>query len=170
MERFVDVAIPLPVDGPFTYAVPEELWERVEIGRRVLVPFRNKIRAGFVVGLSGSIADREEVKTVVDVPDEPPYLTGDLWRFLKWIAEYYLLRVGLVLRTALPSGSDRRSKPWAILTPEGRRWFGGKGDGIGLTLPGKLMRSGVMSYRDLAEIIGEGRVREAAERNWIVIE
>ena len=45
-EILIDVAIPLPISGPFTYRLPEGLSGRIDMGRRVLVPFRNKIRAG----------------------------------------------------------------------------------------------------------------------------
>ncbi|MFC1836069.1 primosomal protein N', partial [Thermodesulfobacteriota bacterium] len=77
---------------------------------------------------------------------------------------------GLVLKTALPPGSDRRSRPWVILTPEGRGWFGGMGDGEGLTLPAKLLKSGVMLGRELSDAIGPQQVEEALKREWIRIE
>ena len=48
--NLIDVAIPVPVESPFTYRVPDELLSSVEIGKRVLAPFRNKIVSGFVVG------------------------------------------------------------------------------------------------------------------------
>ncbi len=122
-DNLIDVAIPLPLEGPFTYRIPTELVSRAEIGRRVLVPFRNKIRAGFIVGICASDPGSQEIKYVVDIPEEEPYLTPELWTFIRWIAEYYLISTGLVLKTALPPGSDRKSRPWAILTPEGRAWF-----------------------------------------------
>lgn len=169
-SQLINVAIPLPLEGPFTYRVPESLLRRVEIGRRVLVPFRNKIRAGFIVDLNVSESDVEEIREVVDIPDEEPYLTADLWRFLRWMASYYLLPAGLVLKTALPPGSDRKSKPWAILTPEGRRWFGGMGDEQELTLPNKLLCNGVMPGKDLTQVIGEEGMNQALARGWILME
>ncbi len=166
----IEAAIPLPIDGRFTYKVPEQFLDRVEIGRRVLVPFRNKIRAGFIVAWGGSGQYSQEIKEVADIPDEPPYLNSALWEFIEWVAEYYMLPVGLVLKTALPPGSDRRSKPWAILTAEGRRWFGGLGDEGGLTLPAKFLRSGVMLARELTERLGPPRFEEALKRAWIRLE
>ena len=56
----IEVAIPLPISGPFTYKVPEQFLDRVEIGRRVLVPFRNKVRAGFIVAQGNSGQYSEE--------------------------------------------------------------------------------------------------------------
>ncbi|MGG6548164.1 UNVERIFIED_CONTAM: hypothetical protein NY100_22420, partial [Prevotella sp. 15_C9] len=36
--RYVDVILPLPLDGTFTYSVPEGMEEKVVAGMRVLVP------------------------------------------------------------------------------------------------------------------------------------
>lgn len=169
-KHLIKVGVPLPIEGPFTYRVPEQLADRIEIGRRVLVPFRNKIRAGFIVGTDSSVPDLKAIKEVTDIPDEAPYLNSRLWEFIHWVADYYFLPSGLVLRTALPPGSDRRSRPWAILTAEGRKWFGGLGKDDGLTLPGKLLRSGVILRGELEETIGKERVAEALAKGWIRIE
>lgn len=166
----IDVAVPLPLVGPFTYRLPAELLGQADFGRRVLVPFRSKIRAGFIVGDGRSGFSAENAKEVIDIPVEPPYLTPELWHFIQWVAEYYLLPTGLVLKTALPPGSDRKSKPWAILTPEGRKWFGGMGSKEGLTLPPKFLRLGVMLLRELVGIIGQVQLDKARELAWIRIE
>lgn len=169
-EKLIDVAVPLPLEGPFTYRVPAELASSATFGRRALVPFRNKIRAGFIVGFPAEAANDAELKVVEDIPEEPPYLTPELWDFIRWTAAYYLIPTGLVLKTALPPGSDRKSKPWAILTPEGRRWFGGFGGSDGAALPTKFLKSEVMALRELREAVGEGRLKEALDRRWIRIE
>ncbi len=166
----IDVAIPLPLDGPFTYRVPDELVPRVAVGRRVLVPFRNKIRAGFIVDTASQNTDLKQVRDVVDIPDEPTYVTENLWSFIRWIADYYLLPVGLVLKTALPPGSDRKSRPWAILTPEGRKWFGGSGNEAGVTLPAKFLKSGVMLHKDLVDAIGSEQIDQARQRDRVRVE
>ncbi len=169
-NEFIDAAIPLPIEGPFTYSVPVPLRHGVSFGCRVLVPFRNKIRAGFVVGVGTTPSSSKEIKQVVDVPEEPPYLTPGLWEFIRWTANYYLLPVGLVLKTALPPGSDRKSKPWAVLTPDGRRWFGGMGDESGLTLPSKFLKAGVMLCKEMEDAIGARSLDDARKRGWVRIE
>lgn len=168
--NFIDVAIPLPVDSHFTYRVPDGLRDRAEVGRRVLVPFRNKIRAGFVVGFPDRAYVGQELKEIIDVPDEQPYLTPTLWKFLLWLADYYLLPIGLVLKTALPPGSDKRSQPWAILMPEGRKWLTGDGASALGGLPTKVLRKGVISCKELAKEIGEDALKEAVQQQWIQIE
>ncbi len=166
----VDVAVPLPLCGPFTYRLPEPLVEHAEFGRRVLVPFRNKLRAGFIVGHGGSGFSPEDAKEVIDIPQEPSYLTPSLWDFIRWVADYYLLPTGLVLKTALPPGSDRKSKPWAILTSDGRRWFGAMGKEENLTLPTKFLRKQVAPLRELVQAIGQEQIDKALDLGWIRIE
>ncbi len=168
--QIIEVAVPLPLEGPFSYRVPEEFIGRLEIGRRVLVPFRNKIRAGFIVGIGGSeLIPSCEMKYVWDIPDEDPYLSPGLWPFIRWIANYYLLFPGLVLKTALPPGSDRKSKPWAIITPEGRQRLKELADEIRF-LPDKLIKSGSMLRSELLAVVSKEKLDEAVEHDWIRIE
>jgi len=169
-EHLIDVAVPLPIDGPFTYRVPEGLSERIQVGSRVLVPFRNKIRAGFVVGVGNSPRAPDDLKDVADIPDEPPYLTAELWDFIRWVADYYLVPDGLVLRTALPPGSDRRSQPWVILTAEARELMARSPDHQSVSLPPKLLRSGVMLRRELERTVGSEWVETALDQGWARIE
>jgi len=169
-QDIIDVAIPIPVEGPFTYRVPESLLDRVEWGRRVLVPFRNKLRAGFIVGIGSPETERADLREVFDIPEEDPYLTPSLWSFLHWVANYYILTTGLVLRTALPPGSKRSSKPWAILTPEGRRRFGSKDREGSFNLPPKILRTGVMALAELRDSIGPDSLGEAIDQDWVRVE
>lgn len=169
-NELINVAIPLPVSGPFTYRLPEPLAGRARIGSRVFVPFRNKIRAGFVVPGPAYGDAPDDIRDVVDVPDEPLYLTETLWDFIRWLADYYLLPTGVVLRTALPPGSDRRSRPWALLTAEGRRCAHARAESADVALPPKLLRSGSMLLRELSEAIGEESVSEAISMGWLRIE
>jgi primosomal protein N' (replication factor Y) (superfamily II helicase) len=167
--NLIDVAIPVPVESPFTYSVPDELMASVEIGKRVLAPFRNKMVSGFVVGYPAGDAVPEKLREIIDIPDEPPYLTANLWRFICWISDYYLLPSGLALRTALPPGSNRRSKPWAILTSDGRKRLSEQNSGSP-DLPGKIVRTGFMSLSELTETLDQKQLDEATNSGWIRIE
>ncbi len=169
LSNLVDVAIPVPVSGPFTYSVPEEFAAAIEIGRRILVPFRNKIVSGFVVGSPESATALTNIKQIIDIPDEPPYLTQNMWRFICWIAEYYLLPTGLVLRTALPPGSNRRSRPWAILTPDGRKRIWDRESEVPV-LPGKILRTGYMPLSELGQALDQKQLDEITKTGWIRVE
>ena len=52
MNQYADVILPVPLDGYFTYAVPQEAQGRVATGIRVIVPFgRSKNYVGVIARL-----------------------------------------------------------------------------------------------------------------------
>ncbi len=112
--RLVDVALPLPLFRAFTYAVPDGLRHAVSAGARVVVPFRNRTAMGIVLGESaGDSLGGAEAKPIIDAPDEQPAFRADLLAVGRWMADYYVSPVGLVLRAALPAamGRARRADP-----------------------------------------------------------
>ncbi len=112
-DRFVEVALPLPLPQTFTYSVPGPL---PSPGTRVLVPFRREERIGWVVG-PGSRAGREGIRPVLDVLEGTPSVSPELLALSRWMAEYYLAPLGVVLRAALPSVLTDSSRDY--LTPTG---------------------------------------------------
>ena len=111
MALFCDVALPVPLEMSFTYAL--EGAEPV-VGGRVLVPFRNERLPGIVVGLH----DRPPAvaaKKVLAVLDAEPVLDAHLLRLGEWIAHYYLAPLGEVFRSMLPLGAEvRRAHAYQI--------------------------------------------------------
>ena len=127
---FIDVILPLPLDGVFTYSVPPELERQVAVGHRVLVPFgRNKTYVGIVAkvlftvdGLqfTGDYSAAEErlaskssvnckpstvnYKDVLQVLDASPILLDSQLNLWRWISDYYLSPIGEVYKAALPAG------------------------------------------------------------------
>jgi primosomal protein N' (replication factor Y) (superfamily II helicase) len=99
MFEFCDVALAVPLDMVFTYAVPPAAAPIV--GGRVLVPFRQQRMTGIVFELH----DRKPAvttKTIISVLDSSPVLDDILLRLARWIADYYLAPIGEVCRTMLP--------------------------------------------------------------------
>ena len=57
---FIDIILPLPLNGVFTYSVPPELERQVAVGYRVLVPFgRNKTYVGIVAKVLFTVLSEE---------------------------------------------------------------------------------------------------------------
>ncbi len=100
----IDVLLPVPLDGLFTYSVPPELEASAERGRRVLVPFgRNKTYVGLVVRKH---EDKPQfaVKDVKLVLDDARIVTDGQLELWRWISTYYMAAPGDVLSAALPGG------------------------------------------------------------------
>jgi len=101
--------VPLtPVDGVFTYRVPDDLAEEAVPGARVVVPFGRRMLTGVVV--ERAVGKVEGLKAVLDVLDERPALSEELLGLTRWIADYYVCAWGEVLKAALPSGTAVESR------------------------------------------------------------
>ncbi len=102
--RYVDVILPRPLDGFFTYAISSDMSSGVKLGIRVLVPFgASKTCTAMVVRMHDD-KPAFETKQVIQVVDAMPMLLPqqlDLW---KWIAQYYMAPIGDVYTAALPAG------------------------------------------------------------------
>jgi len=99
MPLFCDVAVAVPLDLVFTYAIPPGM-EPV-VGGRVLVPFRQQRLSGIVVELHDR-PPQVKTKKVIEALDLTPVLDEQLLKLGKWIADYYLAPIGEVFRTMLP--------------------------------------------------------------------
>jgi Primosomal protein N'' (replication factor Y) - superfamily II helicase len=100
--ELVEVALPLPLFQTFTYAVPAALRERVRTGARVVVPFRNRRQIGICIGPGADKKLKRAPKQILDAPDAEPAVGEKLLELCRWIGEYYVVPLGVVLRTALP--------------------------------------------------------------------
>ena len=101
--KYADVILPVPLQGMFTYAVPEGM--SVAVGVRVLVTFgRSKNYLGIVAKIHEVKPEGYEVKPVQAVMDAEPIVTDRQLRLWHWIADYYLSPVGEVYKAALPAG------------------------------------------------------------------
>jgi len=108
MPLFADVALSVPLDMAFTYAIPPGM-EPV-VGGRVLVPFRQQRMPGIVVELHDRTpqagAKAVKLKNVIEALDLSPVLDEQLLKLGKWIAGYYLAPIGEVFRTMLPLSAE----------------------------------------------------------------
>ena len=117
MPLFCDVALAVPLDMVFTYAVPPGM-EPV-VGGRVLVPFRQQRLSGVVVELHDR-PPQVKTKKVIEALDLSPVLDEQLLKLGKWIADYYLAPLGEVFRTMLPLSAEFKRAITYRITDEGR--------------------------------------------------
>ena len=102
--QYVDVILPLPLEGMFTYAVSPELATRVQVGVRVVVPFSKSKRYTAIVARCHDDKPDFEVRDVEDVLDEQPILMPQQLHLWQWISQYYMAPLGDVMNAALPAG------------------------------------------------------------------
>src|SRR5512139_824366 len=114
---FVEVAVPLPIDHPFTYRVPPGQEGRARVGVRVLAPFGPRKVTGLITALvDGSALAGRAARDVLAFLDEEPYVSPRQLDFLSAAARECLAPLGEMLRAALPRGLPRREAPPAPRT------------------------------------------------------
>ena len=119
MPAYCDVALPVPLDRPFTYAVNGVV---PAVGARVLVPFSGQRLMGVVVRVHDERPTGDiEVKPVQQVLDEAPLLPDELMKLAAWIARYYVAPLGEVLRGMMPLSAEVRRQFVYRIAEAGRR-------------------------------------------------
>lgn len=129
MPRYFEVALPVPLRSTFTYALPasmngvahaaDSLADSL-IGRRVVVPFRNRAMVGVVLSESDSAPRATKIKEIAEAMDHLPALPPKLIELGQWISRYYVAPIGETFRGMLPPEIELRHKREYSLTPEGR--------------------------------------------------
>src|SRR3974390_3721044 len=132
-RSFCNVALPVPLRTTFTYAAPEGLREQIQIGSRVLVPFRKKSLVGVVTEFTGAVPKDATIREISKVIDLVPALTPKLIELGQWIAGYYLAPIGEVFRGMLPPARELTSRREIVLTEAGRSLAADLRDGETLT-------------------------------------
>ena len=95
----------MPLDGLFTYAVPQQLQSQVKQGVRVRVPFgKSRHYVGLVARLHDVMPEGCQVKDIAEVLDDEPILLPSQLQLWQWIADYYMSPIGDVYKAALPAG------------------------------------------------------------------
>jgi primosomal protein N' (replication factor Y) len=102
MAEFAEVLLKLPLDRPFTYRIPGPLAGQVRPGARVVVPFRNGRKEGYVLRL----ADRADFPRVLDIEEvrEGAAVDERLFELARWVASRYGCAWGEAMEAAVPAG------------------------------------------------------------------
>lgn len=102
--KAIDVILPLPLRGTYSYAVSEEQWGLLQPGMRVLVSFgQNKLYSGVYLQETERISKGNVLKPIESILDQEPVVTALQLRQWKWMSDYYICGIGEVMNAALPA-------------------------------------------------------------------
>lgn len=106
---YARVAVARPLRDPIlTYAIPPTVGE-LQLGHVVLCPLGSTGETGYVVETSLEPGfDPAKIKPLTRLLDPLPAFDARQLEFFRWIADYYLAPLGMVIHTALPSGISAR--------------------------------------------------------------
>ena len=158
-DRFALVAVPAPLQEPLTYAVPEALDGRLEVGMRVLVPLGRRRVTGVVVGFQRK-SPVAGVKPVAEALDDEALLDSAFLDLCRWAADYYVASLGEVLAAALPPLLRTESRLVAAFVREPESLHGT----VDREVLEAVRRRGRMTPASLSRLFPRRGVRAALDR------
>jgi len=121
MTLYADVVLPLPLDRPYTYSVPPEQANRIQVGSRVLIPLGKRWMTGFVVGLRKRRPDAElKLKPIAEVLDDTPLFSSAILSFTEKLSRSCFMPWGEILQAAVPPSMLPRTRASVSLLPRGK--------------------------------------------------
>ncbi len=121
--RYCEIALPLPLRSLFTYAVPSKLESNELVGRRLVVPFRNRKMIGVGLAVTDRAPDVARVKEIAELLDPIPALPASLIELGRWVSQYYVAPIGETFRSLLPPEAEVRQEREYFLTEAGREYL-----------------------------------------------
>jgi len=91
------------LDKTFTYRVPSSLVDRIQVGKRVLVPFGRQKLEGFILSICDESDFSYEVKNIIDVIDDSVIINDEMMELGKYIKKKTLCTLISAYQTMLPS-------------------------------------------------------------------
>jgi primosomal protein N' (replication factor Y) len=87
----------------FSYLIPEQMKQIIQIGQPVLVPFgRMGLINAFVVGFTNYLPEGIKAKNISKILDSTPIFDVEYLKFLEWVGDYYFCSIQNVIECAVP--------------------------------------------------------------------
>lgn len=155
VTHFVEVLLPVPIHKLFTYRVPRNLNDKIQVGQRVIVQFGDrKILTGIVSTVHENPPREYEAKYILEILDDFPIVSDLQFKLFHWVANYYMCTPGEVMKAALPTGLKLSSESKVQLNPafhvdDSLQLFSDKE----LILLNRL-KDETLSYSDISKLLG----------------
>jgi primosomal protein N' (replication factor Y) (superfamily II helicase) len=109
--NYIRVIVDRSIHRELDYLVPDALAERVGVGSRVRVPFRDKSALATVVAVVQE-SKVEVIRPIEAIVGEAPILSEQLLELARWISAYYCCPIETVMRSLLPQVIRRAEVGW----------------------------------------------------------
>ncbi|MDP6684490.1 MAG: primosomal protein N' [Candidatus Marinimicrobia bacterium] len=111
MSMFADIAFPISSYTIFTYSIPHEFRDQIDIGSRVTAPLGKRRTTGIIVGFPQKPVFTGVIKNITALVDPYPVLDESLWKLIQWMSAYYFTPIGQVAKTVLPAQLSMKYSP-----------------------------------------------------------
>ncbi|MEM8907680.1 MAG: primosomal protein N', partial [Bacteroidota bacterium] len=115
---YATIVLPIAVPKLYTYLVPPDLVDQIQLGQRVEVQLgKSKLYAGLVVDLHHQAPEAYTAKPIVSIIDPQPIVFSSQFKLWQWMADYYCCTIGELMNAALPAGLKLASETKVTLSP-----------------------------------------------------
>jgi len=118
------VAFPIANYQQFIYLIPEDLNSFIKEGVCVEASFRNRVEFGFVISISNNTSFKNTIKPIEQIASNNLQLPKELWKTIRWISDYYICPIGIVLKNAVPllfkNNYSPKRKIYIAITKKGK--------------------------------------------------
>ncbi|MAY83977.1 MAG: primosomal protein N' [Flavobacteriales bacterium] len=172
---FVDLILPLSLPKTFTYRVPRDWNDLVQVGQRVIVQFGKgrKQYSALIKKIHETAPAEYEAKYILSIVDEFPILSERQLEFWDWLAEYYMANIGEVMTAALPAGLRLASESKIVLHPDYQSVVNDLSDDEFLLIEALELRQ-VLKIEEIADILEvkhvQPKLRKMIEKKAIMVE
>ncbi len=153
---FADVILPVPIPKAFTYRIPQDLNEAIQVGFRVIVPFgRQKIITGIIKNIHQSAPEKYEARYILDILDTSPIVNPLQIGLIDWIASYYMCTIGEVMNNMIPTGLKLSSESRVQLNPNFDSYISGfELTDQETTVLNNLQNDNTLTYKEIGLLLG----------------
>jgi len=105
-NMYVDVLVELKakqINQTFTYRVPNEFVNHVQVGKRVKVPFGKNNLEGFIMNVHNEYDDKYKLKDILSIVDDEPVLNYELLELGKYMSKKTMSNLISCYQTMLPT-------------------------------------------------------------------
>lgn len=173
--KYVDLILPLPLPGRYTYEVPDEIEGKVEVGMRVYVQFgKSKYYTGIIDRIHTTSPKDYTTKPILALLDDKPSIRYPQRKLWSWLADYYLCSDGEVYKAAIPSGLKIESETYVSVNDDYEMSDGSRFSENDLAVIEYLRREGRMRLDHLSSAMNQpglgARVSRLMKRGVIVVD
>jgi primosomal protein N' (replication factor Y) len=109
--HYVRVIVDRVIHRELDYSVPESVMDRIGVGSRVRVPFRDKSAFATVVAVLEE-SEAKGIRPIEALVGEAPIVSERLLELARWISTYYCCPIETVMRSLLPQVIRRAEVGW----------------------------------------------------------
>ena len=154
---FVDVLLPLHLPDTYTYRVPFEYNDSIEVGQRVVVQFGSKRMYSALVRRIHENVPQYNTKYILSILDTNPIVGEPQFRFWEWMAAYYMCYPGDVMAVAMPSAFRLSSESYIVVHPQFDGEYGSLSEDE-LKIIDVLSRKERLEIGEVSDIIGYQKI------------